>query len=325
MLVLASASPQRRAILESLGVDFALRVPEVLWTRPGILAMSTVPGRPLALHGEPSPFDADAWWRAGAIARTQPMVDYLTQRLGVPVRFFRVSDYAGLVEAMRADQVEFARFGPAVYALGRRVLGDKLQPLLRDVDNQGQEGYYSVLLVRAESPYQSVADLKGKVMAFADPNSTSGYAFPSYFLRKQGIDPKTHFSGTVFSGSHDNSVLALVRGQFDGVATYQVNENSGVVQRLVMRNMIPAGATRVIWTSPLIPASPFSTRANLPQALKDSFVAAMMTMKDEAPEVFKTFTDGQVSRYAPAKHEDYLDVIAVTEELEARRKQKPGG
>lgn len=262
---------------------------------------------------------------AAAIARNQPVVDYLSKKLRVPVKLYRVSDYAGLVEAMRADQLEFARFGPAVYSLGRRVLGDKLQPLFRDVDNNGQEGYYSVVVVRADSPYNSVADLKGRSFAFADPNSTSGFAFPAYFLRKQGFDPQAHFGGTVFSGGHDNSVLALVRGQFDGVATYQVNENSGVVQRLTLRGMIPTGATRVIWTSPLIPASPFSTRANLPQALKDDFVAAMLAMKDDAPEVFRTFTDGQVSRYAPAKHEDYLDVIAVTEELEARRKQKPGG
>lgn len=262
---------------------------------------------------------------AAAIARNQPVVDYLAKKLGVPVKLYRVSDYAGLVEAMRADQLEFARFGPAVYSLGRRVLGDKLQPLFRDVDNNGQEGYYSIVLVRADSPYRAIADLKGRSFAFADPNSTSGFAFPAYFLRKQGFDPQAHFGGTVFSGGHDNSVLALVRGQFDGVATYQVNENSGVVQRLTLRGMIPAGATRVIWTSPLIPASPFSTRANLPQALKDAFVAAMLAMKDDTPEVFRTFTDGQVSRYAPAKHEDYLDVIAVTEELEARRKQRPGG
>ncbi|CAM5220741.1 hypothetical protein ARD30_10820 [Bosea thiooxidans] len=261
---------------------------------------------------------------AGAIARTQPLVDYLSQRLGVPVRFFRVADYAGLVEAMRADQVDFARFGPAVYALGRRVLGDKLQPLLRDVDHHGQEGYYSVLLVRADSPYRELADLKGKTMAFADPNSTSGYAFPSYFLRKQGIDPKTHFGGTVFSGGHDNSVLALVRGQFDIVATYQVNAEHGVAQRLTQRGMIPPGATRVLWTSPLIPASPFSTRANLPQGLKDDFVAAMQAMKQNAPEAWKAFTDGHVSHYAAARHEDYLDVIAVTEELEAQRKARQG-
>jgi phosphonate transport system substrate-binding protein len=226
---------------------------------------------------------------------------------------------------MRADQLEFSRFGPAVYALGRRILGDKLQPLFRDIDMNGQEGYFSVILVRSDSPYQSVADLKGKSFAFADPNSTSGYAFPSYFLRKQGLDPQALFGGTVFSGSHDNSVIALVRGQFDAVATYQVNAEAGVAQRLAKRGMIPAASTRVIWTSPLIPASPFSTRRNLPEALKAEFTAAMMAMKSDAPEVWQTFTDGHVSGYAPARHEDYLDVIAVTEQLEAQRKKKAGG
>lgn len=261
---------------------------------------------------------------AGAIARHQPLVEYLSTKLGVPAKLYRVSDYAGLVEAMRADQLEFSRFGPAVYALGRRILGDKLEPLFRDVDQHGQEGYFSVVLVRAESPYRSVADLKGKSFAFADPNSTSGYAFPAYFLRKQGLDPQSHFGGTVFSGGHDNSVLALVRGQFDGVATYEVNANAGVAQRLAERGMIAKGSTRVIWTSPLIPSSPFCTRANLPAGLKTTYVAAMNAMKDEAPEVWKTFTDGHVSRYAPARHEDYIDVIAVTEELDARRKQSRG-
>jgi phosphonate transport system substrate-binding protein len=262
---------------------------------------------------------------AAALARTQPVVEYLSRKLGVPTKLYRVSDYAGLVEAMRADQIEFSRFGPAVYALGRRVLGDKLQPLLRDVDPNGQEGYFSVVLVRADSPYKTIADLKGKTFAFADPNSASGFAFPTYYLRKQGFDPQTHFGGTVFSGSHDNSVIALTKGQFEAVATFQVNENSGVYQRLANRGMIPKDSARTIWTSPLIPASPFCARANLPQGLKDAYVAAMLAMKDEAPEVWKTFTDGQVQRYALAKHEDYLDAIAVTEELEARRKQKPGG
>ena len=71
-----------------------------------------------------------------------------------------------------------------------------------------------------------------------------------------------------------------MRGQFDVVATYQVNAEHGVAQRLAQRGMIPAGSTRVLWTSPLIPASPFSTRANLPQGLKDDFVAAMNAMKE---------------------------------------------
>jgi phosphonate transport system substrate-binding protein len=262
---------------------------------------------------------------ATAGARNQPFVDYLSRRLGVPARMYRTTDYAGLVEGMRANQIEFARFGPAVYSLGRRVLGTRLEPLLRDVDNHGSEGYFSVVVVRAADPYRSIQDLRGKTFAFADPNSTSGYAFPSYFLRRQGFDPATHFGATTFSGGHQNSVLALVRGQFDAIATHETNDTSGMVQRLVERGMIPAGSTRVIWRSPLIPNSPFCARGDLPAGLKSAFVEAMHAMASEAPDVWRSFTDGQVSRYAPARHEDYVDVVAVVEELDRERRSRPRG
>lgn len=259
---------------------------------------------------------------AGALARWEPVAKYLTDTIGIPTRTYRVADYAGLVEAMRGDQIEFSRFGPAVYSLGRRVMGDKLKPLFRDVDNQGAEGYYSVVIVRTDSPIRSLADLKGKPFLFADPNSTSGYAFPQYFMKKQGFDPATHFSATVFSGSHENSVIGVVKGQYEAAATYWTNETSGMVQRLEGRNMVPRGSTRIIWTSPLIPNSPFCVRANLPQGLQDAVRDAMLSLKDRAPDIFEALTDGQVSRFAPARHEDYLDVVAVIEELDRERKKR---
>lgn len=259
---------------------------------------------------------------AGALARWEPVAKYLTDTLGVPAKTYRVADYAGLVEAMRGDQIECSRFGPAVYSLGRRVMGEKLRPLFRDVDNNGAEGYYSIVIVKSDSPIRSLADLKGKPFLFADPNSTSGYAFPQYFMKKQGFDPATHFSATVFSGSHENSVIGVVRGQYEAAATYWTNEESGLVQRLEGRGMVPKGSTRIIWTSPIIPNSPFCVRANLPQAMQDDIRQAMLTMKDRAPEVFKALTDGKVRNYAPAKHEDYLDVVAVIEELDRERKKR---
>jgi phosphonate transport system substrate-binding protein len=259
---------------------------------------------------------------AGALARWEPVAKYLTDTLGVPAKTYRVADYAGLVEAMRGDQIECSRFGPAVYSLGRRIMGEKLKPLFRDVDNNGAEGYYSIVIVKVDSPVRSLAELKGKPFLFADPNSTSGYAFPQYFMKKQGFDPATHFSATVFSGSHENSVIGVVRGQYEAAATHWTNEESGMVQRLESRGMIPKGSTRMIWKSPLIPNSPFCIRANLPQAMQDDIQRAMLAMKDRSPETFKALTDGKVSRYAPARHEDYLDVVAVIEELDRERKKR---
>jgi phosphonate transport system substrate-binding protein len=259
---------------------------------------------------------------AGALARWEPVAAYLTEQLGVPTKTYRVADYAGLVEAMRGDNIEFSRFGPAVYSLGRRVMGDKLKPLFRDIDNNGAEGYYSIIIVRADSPIKSLEDLKGKPFLFADPNSTSGYAFPAYFMKKQGFDPAKHFSATIYSGSHENSVLGVVKGQYDASATHWTNETSSMVATLERRGMIPKDSVRIIWKSPLIPASPFCVRANLPQALQDAVKDAFYTMKDKSPQTWETLTQGQVRGYAPAKHEDYLDVVAVVEEMDRERKRR---
>lgn len=259
---------------------------------------------------------------AGALARWEPVAQYLTRELGVPSRTYRVADYAGLVEGMRGDQIECSRFGPAVYSLGRRVMGDKLKPIFRDVDNNGAEGYYSIVIVKADSPVRSLADLRGKPFLFADPNSTSGYAFPQFFMRKQGFDPASFFSATTYSGSHENSVIAVVRGQYEAAATHWTNEQSGMVQRLESRGMIPRGSTRIIWRSPLIPNSPFCIRGNLPQSLQDDIAAAMLGLKSRDPATWQALTDGTVSRFAPAKHEDYLDVVAVIEQLDRERRTR---
>ena len=89
------------------------------------------------------------------------------------------------------------------------MVGVKTDAFAIDVNSDGSKGYYSVFYVLAKSPYQKIEDLKGKAMAFVDPNSTSGNNMPRFEIDKLGIDPDTFFSKTVFAGSHENAVLAI--------------------------------------------------------------------------------------------------------------------
>lgn len=256
-----------------------------------------------------------------AIARYEPFGTYLSTRIGVPVKVFRTPDYAAQIEALNAGQVEFARIGPANYALGYKVMGKRIEPLLIDVDLNDSRGYFSILAVREDSPYKSIMDLKGKSIIYADPNSTSGYAFPLYFMKKEGYDPATFFSKAIFSGGHENSVLALLQGTGEAAATFWTNEERGNIQRMVEKKMIPAGKTRIIWTSPIIPNGPWVARADLPAELKSAFVDAVTKMPADGKDAWQAITGGQVKAVVPVTHEDYLDVIAVTLANEADRKK----
>ncbi len=256
-----------------------------------------------------------------AIARQQPFRDYIQRTLGVPLRVFRATDYAGVVEAIRSGNVEFARFGPATYALARRVMGDRVMAFARDRDDQGETGYYSVAFVKADSPWRRIEDLRGRSFAFADPNSTSGFAFPSYFLRKAGFDPGTFFSRTGFSGSHEQSVIAVLNGTYDAGATFWSNERRGNIQRMEEKGMVPPGSTRIVWTSPIIPNSPWVMRTDLPEDLRRDWAAAVFAMPERDPAAFAVAASGAMG-VVPSRHEDYLDVIAVVEENLARRRQR---
>jgi phosphonate transport system substrate-binding protein len=261
---------------------------------------------------------------ADSIARNQGYAAYLSKKLGVPVHVVRGTDYAAVIEAMRAGQVQFATIGPANYALAHKVMGDLVAPIAVSQDKEGALGYYSVIAVRADSPYQKLEDIKGKSFAFADPNSTSGYAVPSYYLSTVlGTTADDYFSDVAFSGGHEQSVIALVNGTFEAVATHQTNEHSGNIPRMVQKGMIPAGSTRIIWTSPLIPNSPVVMRTDLPEELKKAFTDAVFAFPTEDPKAFEELTSGNSKGYAPAKHEDYLDVIAITE-YNAQQRKKNG-
>src|SRR5687767_7591625 len=102
---------------------------------------------------------ASRWRPSGGYAA------YLTKKLGVPVNVVRGTDYAAVVEAMRAGQVQFASIGPANYALANKVMGDLITPVAVQRDKEGALGYYSVIAVRADSTYQSIEDIKGKSFA----------------------------------------------------------------------------------------------------------------------------------------------------------------
>lgn len=257
-----------------------------------------------------------------AIARTQPYADYLSRELGVPVKIVRGTDYAAVIEAMRAGHVQFASVGPAAYALARKVMGDDIAPVAVTLDQEGNLGYFSVIAVRADSAYQSLEDIKGKSFAFADPNSTSGYAVPSYYLSTElNTSAADYFSEVAFSGGHEQSVMALVNGTFEAVATHWRNENAGNIQTMEKKGLIPAGSTRIIWKSPVIPNTPVMMLTTLPQDLQDAFKTALMAFPEKDPEAFATYSNGTSSGYVEAKHEDYLDVIAITEfNAEERRK-----
>jgi phosphonate ABC transporter permease subunit PhnE len=148
---------------------------------------------------------------ADALARA------LADRIHVPVRAFVALDYTALVEAMRAGQVHFGWLTPSPLVLAEQLFDAQI--VLTQV-RRGSPSYYAAVVVREDSSFRRVEDLRGRTIAWVDPSSTSGYVIPRYLLIERGIDPNRFFRQQVFAGGHDSAVFAVQRGQVDAAAVW---------------------------------------------------------------------------------------------------------
>jgi phosphonate transport system substrate-binding protein len=257
---------------------------------------------------------------ADRIARYKAFVAYTERRLQVPIKMHQATDYAGTIEALKARKLEFARFGAAAYAQAWLITGGKVEPIVVETDSEGSVSYHSVIAVRADSPYQSLDDLKGKSLAFADPNSTSGFVAPSYFLREDGINPDSYFGRTGFAGSHENGILAVLNGTYDAAATSWTNEERSNVARMEGKGMIPKGQIRYVWKSPKIPNGPWTMHADLPAALKVEIRATLVALPTADPLAWKGVTDGKSKGVEETTHADFEPIIRMIKDNQRARR-----
>ncbi|KGB80711.1 MAG: phosphonate ABC transporter substrate-binding protein [Pseudomonadota bacterium] len=257
------------------------------------------------------------------IQRYTPFEKYLEKELGVDVEIFTAGSYDGVIQAMAADQIEFAFFGSSSYAAAYTETNGGVKPLLTRQQEDGSTGYYSIVVTRCDSGLTSLDDLKGKVHAFADPDSTSGYAVPYFNMVKQGYEPKEHFKAIPFSGSHEAGVQGVVNGTFDSASTYMTNETSGVIARMVSKGMIDEGVACPIWKSPEITSGPLAARTNLPDDLVEAMTAAVETVPEKDHNAFVEMTGGDSSTqkgWVRVDHERYQWIVDMRDWLKKQRR-----
>ena len=229
-------------------------------------------------------------------AQYQPFQEYLSQRLGMPVELFVATDYAGVVEALASDRLDVAYFGGVTYVQAEQRAS--LYPIVTEVDREtGTTKYYSAIIVPADSPVQTVAELRGRRFAFGDISSTSGSLYPRIMLDRAGSGDFTNPQLFVYTGGHDATVLAVANHTVDG----------GGVERRIMNRLFESGqadATSVrIVEQELVEGYPWCVRAALDPALVERVTTAFLDMQD--PDLLRLM---RAERYARVSAADYDEI-----------------
>ncbi|MEL6785881.1 MAG: phosphonate ABC transporter substrate-binding protein, partial [Cyanobacteria bacterium J06607_15] len=199
----------------------------------------------------------------------EPFIAAMSEEIGMPVKAFYATQYAGVIEAMRFGQIQLAWYGGKSYIEANKIADAEV--FAQTVNDDGTKGYFSHLIMNQNHPDLAKAKEMGGdkyvlenasnlQFAFNDPNSTSGFLVPSYYVFAQNnVDPKEAFKRLIFAGNHEATALAIANNQID-VAT----NNSESLSRLEKTNPDARTDIETIWTSTLIPSDPIAWRADLP-------------------------------------------------------------
>ena len=237
----------------------------------------------------------------------EPFLEDMSAKLDMEVKGFFAPDYAGIIQAMRFDKVDIAWYGnkSAMEAVDRA--GGEV--VVQTVAADGSPGYWSLMIVHKDSTNLNtvedmLANAKDLTFGNGDPNSTSGFLVPSYYIfAKNGVNPKEAFKRTLNS-SHETNAMAVANKQVD-VATF----NTESMARLQLTFPEKADNLKVIWKSPLIPSDPLVWRKNLPEQTKQKvydFLMSYGTTGDE--QELKILADLQWAPFRASSNDQLIPI-----------------
>jgi phosphonate transport system substrate-binding protein len=223
---------------------------------------------------------------------------YLGEVTGKKVIYYTVQSNAAEVEAMRSGRLHIAGFstGPTGFAVN---LAGYVPIAVKGTEDAFQ-GYNLIVVVKKDSPIQTLADLKGKKVAHTSASSNSGNLAPRALFPPEGIVPDEDYT-VVYSGKHDQSIMGVGHGDYDAAPVA-----SDVFDRMAKAGRINGDDYRIVFTSPRFPTSSFGLahdlNPELAKKLVDAFYAYRFT-----PEMQETF--GGADRFFPITYINEWKVI----------------
>ena len=184
------------------------------------------------------------------------------------------TDYSSMIEAMRFGRIEVAYFGPLSYVLAKSK-APNIEPFAVGV-TKGPPTYKGVIIAQADGPVKSIQDIKGKIVGFGDPASTSSHLIPRALLAKNELVGNTDYK-VVHLGTHDAVARAVPSGQVQAGAL-----SEEIFNNLIAKKSVDATKLKVIALSDPIPNYPMVLQGKLDPKLKGAIRDAFLNIKDQA-------------------------------------------
>ena len=239
--------------------------------------------------------------------------------LGVPVKIFTPADYDGVIQGLLGGTIDMAWLGASAYAKMWLTNPDAAEPVMVKTNMDKSYGYYSVGFARKDSGITSLDDMKGKVFAFGDPNSTSGYLIPSIEIPQDtgaSMESGDYFGEVKFTGGHEQTIVAVANGDVDagvtwadGMGAWEDGYNSGALRKAADAGLVDMNQMVEIWKSKPIPEGPIVLRKSLPERVKLDITTLTASLPYMDADCAYNFMAGEALGFQPINHDAYLSII----------------
>ena len=230
------------------------------------------------------------------------LLDYIGRKLGREIQFIQRKTYGEINELLARNQIDLAFICSGPYVVGKEKHGFEL---LATAEVQNSHFYHSYLIVNKNSRYQDLADLRGHVFAFTDPDSNTGKLVPTFWLSQMNEKPETFFSKTIYTYSHDNAILAVAKGLVDGAAV-----DSLIWEYYQRKNSVFTSETRVIRKSEAYGIPPLVASQSLSPELKGYIRQALFHMHED-PKGKQIIKELMIDRFVSPRDEWYDSIREI--------------
>jgi len=202
-----------------------------------------------------------------------PVINTICKKLGLIPRVLVATDYDALANCLIDGIVDIGWFSPLAYVNARNKA--PVIPIATPIVN-GAPNYLGYIITTVKSGITNLSEVKGEQIAFVDPKSASGYAYPRLLLKKAGINPEKDLEEQLFLGTHSNVVEAVLSGSIKVGATY-----SEAIDDAKNRGLDVDKLVYLAQTDP-IPKDCIAARPNLDENIVNKFKKAFTEFEDRS-------------------------------------------
>ena len=236
------------------------------------------------------------------------LLDFIAHQLGHKIELIQRKTYSEINDLLKNGKIDLAFICSGPYATGRQTYGFEA---LAVPQVRGKHSYHSYLIVNQNSNFKDLMDLRGKTFAFTDPESNTGKLVPAYWLQQIKETPEAFFEKTIFTYSHDNSIMAVAMSLVDGAAVH-----GQIWEYYNHRNPQFTSKTRIIKKSIPFGNPPVVASSNMPEQLKVRIRQLLFNMHLE-PAGKRILDELMIDRFIAPKKDCYNPILEMSRDLKS--------